>query len=254
MSIFGEIEKTIERGFRRWTERMFGPADSSELLIVHRAILEEIEGRVQVMARGRRVFPFARVIVTLIGEEEQRRALLEAAFKDRLPSDVREMLDAAACEIPRGFGVEVRTAAAGLGAYEIEYAADAPKPSVAAPLEAGRLVTVKGKTERGEYTLDRPRTNLGRMAELTDSDHRVIRRNDVVFEEGADEANATVSRRHGHIRLEDGEYRLCDDGSEFGTRIFRDGRSIEVPSGDRRGERLRPGDEIYLGRTCLRFM
>ena len=49
------------------------------------------------------------------------------------------------------------------------------------------------------------------------------------------------------------EYRLCDDGSEFGTRVFRDGRSIECPSGNRRGEKLRSGDEIYLGRACLRF-
>ena len=81
----------------------------------------------------------------------------------------------------------------------------------------------------------------------------MTRRNDVVFEEGADEANGTVSRRHAHIKLEDGEYRICDDGSEFGTRVFRDGRSIEVPAGNRRGERLRPGDEIYLGRACLRF-
>ena len=155
--------------------------------------------------------------------------------------------------MPRGFTVEVRTAAAGEGAYEIEYFADAPKPAAALPLEAGRLVVVKGKAAHGEYALDRPRINLGRMAELTDSDHRVVRRNDVVFEEGADEVNATVSRRHAHIRSEEGEYRLSDDGSEFGTRIFRDGRSIEVPSGDRRGERLRPGDEIYLGRACLRF-
>ena len=51
--------------------------------------------------------------------------------------------------------------------------------------------------------------------------------------------------------LDAGDYRLCDDGSEFGTRVFRDGRSIEVPAGDRRGEKLRPGDEIYLGRACL---
>ena len=57
MSLFTEIEKSIERGFRRWTERMFGPAQSDELLVVHRAILLEIEGQVQTVARGRRVFP-----------------------------------------------------------------------------------------------------------------------------------------------------------------------------------------------------
>jgi hypothetical protein len=35
--------------------------------------------------------------------------------------------------------------------------------------------------------------------------------------------------------------------------VLRDGRAIEVPAGNRRGERLRAGDEIFLGRACLRF-
>jgi pSer/pThr/pTyr-binding forkhead associated (FHA) protein len=112
---------------------------------------------------------------------------------------------------------------------------------------------VKGKAACDEYVLDKPCTNIGRLSELTDSEQRVVRRNDVVFEENAHQANGTVSRQHAHIRREDGQYRLADDGSEFGTRVFRDGRSIEVPPGNRRGERLRPGDEIYLGRACLRF-
>ena len=34
---------------------------------------------------------------------------------------------------------------------------------------------------------------------------------------------------------------------------FQAGVAIEVPAGNRRGEKLRPGDEIYLGRACLRF-
>ena len=66
MSLFSEIEKTIERGFHRFTERMFGPADSNELLLLHRAILAEVENKVQIVARGRRVFPFARILVTLV--------------------------------------------------------------------------------------------------------------------------------------------------------------------------------------------
>ena len=127
MSLFSEIEKTIERGFRHWTERMFGPADSNELLLVHRAILEEIESKVQMVARGRRVFPFPRVVVTLVAAEPERRALLQAAFGERLGEDVREALEGSACELPRGFSVEVRTAETGLHAFEIEYAADAAK-------------------------------------------------------------------------------------------------------------------------------
>jgi hypothetical protein len=256
MSLFSEIEKSIERGFERWTERMFGPAESNELMLLHRAILEDAAGQVQTLARGRRIFPFARVTVTLVAAQPERRTLLQAAFGERLEEDLRGALEGSGCEIPRGFSVIVGTAETGAGAYAIDYAA-APSPAKtdAAPTltSPGRLVPIKGKTECADYTLQLVRTNLGRMPELTDADHRVIRRNHVVFEEGADEANATVSRQHAHIRSEGGEYRLCDDSSEFGTRVFRDGRSIEVPAGDRRGEKLRSGDEIYLGRACLRF-
>jgi hypothetical protein len=55
------------------------------------------------------------------------------------------------------------------------------------------------------------------------------------------------------VTREGGEHRLSDDASEFGTRIFRGGRPLDVPTGNRRGEKLKPGDEIYLGRACLRF-
>lgn len=251
MSLFSEIEKSIERGFRRWTERAFGPAQSDDLILTHRAILEEIGEKVQTMARGERVFPFNRVVVTLVAAEPERREILHGAFGERLGEDVQEALEAARCEIPRGFTVEVRTSATGEAPFDIEYSNAAPPP--APQLPPAVLTVVRGKTEKPEYRLDKARVNLGRLAEITDADHRVTRRNDVVFEEGADEANGTVSRRHAHIRLEDGEYRLCDDGSEFGTRVFRDGRSIEVPAGNRRGEKLRSGDEIYLGRASLRF-
>jgi hypothetical protein len=262
MKLFSEIEKTIERGFRRFSERVLGEAESDELILVHRAILEEIAGKVQTLARGRRVFPYSRVAVTLASADADRRAVYQTAFADggRLESDIREALAGTECEIPRSFAVEVKAgeAQAGAKAYEIEYSVEAlrtPSPAAEAPVihAAARLVVVKGKAERAEYSLEKPRTNIGRLAELTDAEQRMMRRNDVVFEEGADEANATVSRCHAHIRLDAGEYRICDDESEFGTRVFRDGRPIEVPAGNRRGEKLRPGDEIYFGRACLRF-
>ncbi|MGP8245417.1 MAG: FHA domain-containing protein [Bryobacteraceae bacterium] len=253
MSLFSEIEKTIERGFRSATERLFGQAESGDLVSLHHAMLESVEEQVQVLAHGRRVFPFPRVKVTLIAAEEARRNLLAAAFGEdrRLENDIREALEAAGCQIPRGFAIEIVTSASGDRPFFIDYERKPAKPAAETPV--GRLVVVKGKAAHEEYVLDKPRTNIGRLSELTDSEQRVVRRNDVVFEENADEANGTVSRQHAHIRREDGQYRVADDGSEFGTRVFRDGRSIEVPAGNRRGERLRPGDEIYLGRACLRF-
>jgi hypothetical protein len=265
MSLFAGIEKTIERGFRRWTERMFGAADSSELLLVHRAILEEIETKIQTVARGKRVFPYTRLVVALASADAGRRAVYQTAFGEegRLEKDIRDALEAARCELPRGFQVEVKTvevktvevenAEAGDRAFEIQYSSESAKLPPPVPAPIARLTIIKGKTAAAEYTLDKARTNLGRLAELTDSEQRVVRRNDVVFEEDGDEANATVSRKHANIRLADGDYRICDEGSEFGTRVFRDGRTIEVPAGNRRGEKLRAGDEIYLGRARLRF-
>jgi hypothetical protein len=270
MSFFSEVEKTIERTFRKWTERAFGPVQSDELLLVHRAILDEIDGKIQTAQRGQRLFPYNYLRVRLVSQEADRRALFQAAFVQdrRLENDIRECLKAAGCELPAGFAVDVETAAEGAKGFDIEYAIHqlppapvVPEPPAPPALEPkpmplpGRLAVVRGKAVQESYTLEKARTNIGRLQELTDSQQRIVRRNDVVFEEGSDEANASVSRAHAHIRFESaaGEYRICDDESEYGTRIFRDGRSIEVPAGNRRGERLRAGDEIYLGRACMRF-
>jgi hypothetical protein len=269
VSFFSEVEKTIERAFRKWTERAFGPAQSDELLLVHRAILEEIEGKIQTIQRGQRLFPYNYLCVKLVSPEPDRRALFHAAFAQdrRLENDIRESLQGAGCALPAGFAVDVETAEEGPKGFEIAYAireapsvpapepAPAPEPEPPPTPAAARLVVVRGKAAQDSYPIDKQRTNIGRMRELTDSQHRIVRRNDIVFEEGGDEANATVSRAHGHIRFDrpSGQYRICDDESEYGTRVFREGRSIEVPAGNRRGERLCAGDEIYVGRACLRF-
>ena len=257
MSFFSEVEKTIEREFRKWTEKAFGPAESDELLLVQRGILDDIASKVQTGPRGKQFFPFNQVLVHLVSPDENRRNLFAAAFsaEGRLENDIRECLAGAGCDVPAGFAVEIEIAESGARNVDVLYANRvAPSVSAAKPGPA-RLFIIRGKAGQESFLLDRPRINIGRLAELTDSRQRVLRRNDIVFEDGADEANATVSRGHAHVRLdtETNEYRICDDASEYGTRIFRDGRSIEVPSGGKRGERLNPGDEIYLGRACLRF-
>lgn len=257
MSFFSEVERTIEREFRKWTEKAFGPAESDELLLVQRGILDEVASKVQTAPRGRQFFPFNHIVIRLVSPDAARRALFEAAFsaEDRLANDIRECLGGAGCDMPAGFSVEIEIAESGPKSIDILYANHVAPPVPAAKPTAARLTIVRGKAGQESFLLDKSRINIGRLAELTDSRQRVIRRNDIVFEDGADEANATVSRGHAHIRLdsESNEYRICDDASEYGTRIFREGRSIEVPSGGKRGERLNPGDEIYLGRACLRF-
>jgi hypothetical protein len=253
MSLFTDIEKTIDRAFRTFARQAFGAERSNDLVVLHHAILEEIETKVQVLARGQRVFPFPVVNVTIVGDTPKRRELLEAAFGERLQSDILSALRGVRCEIPQGFAVRLNVVEEAFQPVEITYGKEPAKETPAEPAAPGRLVVVKGKTDTAEFTLGQDRTNVGRLPELTDSTHRVIRRNHIVFEDGADDVSATVSRRHAHILLEDGQYVLFDDRSEFGTSIFRGGRSIELVKGGRRGERLRTGDEIYFGRACVRF-
>ena len=258
MSFFSKVEKNIEREFRKWTEKFFGPAESDELLLVHRAILEEIETKIQTLRRGERIFPYNSLVVRLYSSDPDRRQLFEAAFSQgrRLEKNVRQCLAGAGCELPSEFIVNIETAEEGQGPFQIEYVAQANRPPSQERIAQARLVVIRGKANQDEFVLQKARTNIGRMAELTDSRQRLIRRNDIVFEDGSDAANATVSRGHAHILFDSqtSEYRICDDASEYGTRVFRDGRSIEVPPNAQRGERLRPGDEIYLGRACLRFV
>jgi len=253
MSLFADIEKRIDSAFRSFTRQAFGADRSNDLVILHHAILAEIESKVQTIARGQRVFPFSHVNVTIVGETENRRELLRAAFGERLQADVLTALRSVRCELPPGFQVSLNVVEEAFQPVEITYSKQPPKAAAAQPLAPARLVVMKGKTGAAEYMLDKPRFNIGRMAEITDSAHRVVRRNHVAFEDDSDEVSATVSRRHAHILSEDGHYVLFDDRSEYGTSVFRDGRPIELVKGGRRGERLKPGDEIYFGRACLRF-
>src|SRR5262249_40230421 len=155
-------------------------------------------------------------------------ALYQIAFgqDSRLERDIREALQGARCETPSNFAVEIETVESADRPFTIEYKVG----QASRPVQTGtaRLVVLRGKATQPEYARHKDTPNIARREELADQDHRVLRRNDIVFDD-ADEANATVSRRHAHIRREAGEYLLTDDGSEYGTRIFRDGRSIEVP-------------------------
>ena len=110
--------------------------------MVHRAILEEIEGKIQTIQRGQRLFPYNYLRVRLVSPEPDRRALFQAAFAQdrRLENDIRESLQGAGCTLPAGFAVDVETTEEGPKGFEIAYAiveapaAPAPAPAaVAAP-------------------------------------------------------------------------------------------------------------------------
>jgi hypothetical protein len=103
--------------------------------------------------------------------------------------------------------------------------------------------------------MKKERILVGRLAEVMDREGRLIRKNDVAFLDNEEDVNSTVGRIHARIWFdhERKDYCIIDEASRYGTRVIREGRSIEVPGGNTRGLRLRSGDEIYFGQACLRF-
>jgi FHA domain len=253
MSLFSHVEKNLDLRFRKWTEKIFGASQSDDLVLLRRAILDEIESKVTTIRRGKRLFPYNHLRIRFKAADSARRELLIAAFGENLLEDIRECLSRTGCDQPAGLSLDIETIEAGPEPFEILY--EVQNAAAATGIhQPACLKVVSGKANREVAVLDGPRLDIGRLAEIVDRQERIVRRNDLVFDEILDELNSSVSRAHAHIVFEPaaGEYRIYDDSSEYGTRIFRGGRSIQVPPGSR-GERLVPGDEIYLGRVRVRF-
>jgi FHA domain-containing protein len=239
------------------------------LEIVH-AIVEAAQEEVQSSGRGRRVFPFNSMTVTILAPSRDVRARFEAVIADGVPLRDRVIagLGSAGCptddpgdDLEVTVNYEIRPRRGWRNPqFHIEFARVAKPERQCAG--GGALpprvdVTVlNGTAERRTYALSSMRIDIGRCTEVRDSHHRLIRTNHVAFLERSGDINQSVSRRHAHISYEprSKSYRLHDDGSEHGTGIVRQGRSLAVPRGAR-GVRLESADEIVLGdaRVRVRF-
>jgi hypothetical protein len=253
------IEKRIERlATRRGV--VLQPVE------VRRAVLDEIEELVQPAGRSRRIFPFNRVVVEVVAADPKQRAGMDAVLGGGgLDAAIEQRLREAGCPRPADLEVQLRFVRAAKAGWEegkpfrvvcgrrerppAAAASEKPGPDVQA-----QVVVLKGDATRKQYALSGACTNVGRLAEVLDRDHRVVRRNQIVFLDSQDEASQTVSRVQAHIRfVPPAEFRLYDDRSAYGTRILRGGRTIAIPSGSPKGVKLRPGDEIYFGQASVRF-
>ena len=263
MSILKRIEKQLDERLRNAFSSPDAAARDREMIEIYRGVLDDIAGRIQPSARGRRAFPFNRIVVRVSTPNDERRAVYDAMFgsREQFVEDVRGTLAEAGVEPPSDLDVEVQPEPAELPAgYHISFGrkeasqAAAPVASASQPGKA-QLTIVHGEAEQAVYELSNRRVNIGRLAEVVDDQQRLVRRNNIVFAELAEGPNATVSRAHAHIAWDpaSGTFRLFDDGSAYGTSIFRDGALLNIPAGAGRGVALRSGDEIYLGQARLRF-
>ena len=271
-----ELEAKIGSTFDRKVGELVQARTREPLEIVH-AVVDAAAREVQSSGRGRRVFPFTAVRLTVAAPSRDERARLESVFEADPPlgSRILQRLRADGCAmdnldvtihfVPRAqkhwqqpqFHVEFARSAQPPAATPEPSQTGTRLPSSGGTASAvqGRieLTVLNGAAQKRTFVLGGPRIDLGRCAEVRDSHHRLIRTNHVAFSEQPDDVNRSVSRRHAHISFDRAseQFRLHDDGSEHGTGIVREGRTVPVPRGAR-GLRLFSGDEIVLGEARVR--
>jgi hypothetical protein len=260
------MTRAVERAAREWSQ-----SGAREPLEIGQAIVDAVGERLEPAARGRYVFPFNRIHVTIAASRDAR-ARFQAVFESEptLEQRIAARLRDAGCG-PAPVSCAITYAARPSPGWQtpefhIEFTrgAAAPAPEhepepapVAAPAAARdlQITIVSGTAEAPSYTFTLPRVNLGRCAEVRDSLSRLVRTNHVAFVDMAGTSNHSVSRQHAHIEYVESarQYRIRDDRSAHGTSVVRNGRTLSVPAGSR-GVRLESGDEIVLGEVRARVV
>jgi hypothetical protein len=258
MGFLDKLLKT-EQSLRKRIENAFGDGSAQTPLEIRREILDQVEAHI-VTDKGGKSFPYGEIIVRIHPQTDAMGDVFRTAFAENssLGDDVREVLAGTGARFPQSLRVKSEIQEiAGPELTEPVFALEFVRPQDIS--KDGRpqasLVVVKGAAEHPSYPLTKGRCLIGRLAELTDREGQMARRNEIVFLDSGEEINSTVGRAHAAVFYdpEKQEFRIVDEVSRYGTRIFREGRSIDVPGGNPRGIKLKPGDEIYLGRACLRF-
>lgn len=232
------------------------PRAGAEPLVITRAILDAVDERVKVLSGGRSIFPFSQLTVQFLAASAEDRAIIVAGFAENneLQRLIRQHLErrniegAAAIRVT----VDILESAAPDWAergFNLIYGHDS-----AATQRIGQpsLTILLGRASQMAYPL-KDKHRIGRGEEAQDRYGRLVRRNDIIFEDNQDEVNRSVSRIQARIEYDDakGGYVLYDDNSTQGTFIERDGRMLTVAG--QRGIALKDGDVIYFGKARAAF-
>ncbi len=251
---------------KKWKE-LLGALEPHERepLEVRSAVIAAIEELAQPLGDGRRGLLHNRITARLLSADPARRDLLHAVLtaEPGLLEAVTTRFEAIGCALPPDLRIEVvKDAPTPAGATAIDFDLVSSIEKVAVP---GREPTAQQRTPRPnarlcvfsgtaapiDFNITTDVVNIGRVQEVRGKDHRPVRRNHLFFTD----AETSVSRQHAHIRYEHetGEFRIFDDRSARGTRLFSNGEPIDVAPGRGRGELLHSGDEIYFGSVGVRF-
>jgi hypothetical protein len=255
----------------KWGRTLFeaplgtGPraGEPPELAEIRLALFDQVRSH-SYRAGGRRVFPYDRVRLFLVGIEKSRAAAFHGTFfRHYLEQELKNTLEKSDCRYPESLRVEVRTTPdlPGPGEPWMQVETVAVDPVAESARTVPKLVVLEGDARPATLEIDREHLYVGRAPDVYSAEG-MRRRNDLVF--AADtEINRTVSREHAHITWDSAvdEYRLHNDrwyplsgpgAGNPGTWIVRKGVSQPVHRGGR-GTKLEAGDEIRFGRAAVRF-
>jgi len=256
------VTEFLEKWGRTLFENPLAPAAHTEspreLAEIRFAVLEEVH-RHSYRAGARMVFPYDLVRVHMRGVEESRAVVFRSPFfRGYLEHEIQGKLRADSVRFPEQLRVEIEIST-GLPLPDEPWltVAVSSQEHPEGGAKSARLLVRSGSANAAELELTKSRVYLGREMDVY-RNGGIFRRNDLAFIEDS-EVNRSVSREHAHIDFDaaTGEYRLFNDrwyerGADCGTRIVRNGVSLEVHR-DTRGTRLLPNDEIHLGLAVLMF-
>ena len=258
--------RDVQTSFESWVVRLKKWLDppltaDAQPLEIREGIVDAIELRAVPAGGGQRVLAHNQISVTVLAPTHDDRLTLQAVLAD-LQDAVVSRLREIRCQIPAGFAVVVhytRRARPGWAPEQrlvVEYSSsEAAIASDVSRLEPPHLhVTVlRGCATKKAYSLAESHVQIGRTALPVDSNGRP-RKNHIAFIENGDEHSNSVGRAHASIRFEParGEYRVFDDGSRNGTRVVRNGMTLEIMRRDPTGVTIVSGDEIHVGTAAIR--
>ncbi len=262
MKIRDRLLQAVRRLYHRLKDS-FEQGTGKKILDVRQEILEQVQSRITDQG-GEKIFPYQRLFIQLNPTTPSLHESFHRLFieHDSLRADIRRLLTDAQVNHPENLQIAVRLLPvprkgevhlSGYALFHLEFERMDPVPGREIP--EARLIVTRGAAEQPEYRTRKGRILIGSAREVLDREGRVVRRNDLVFIDNGDEINSTVGRVHARIYFDRQmqEFYVMDEVSRYGTRIVREGRSIEVPSGDLRGIALRSNDEIYIGLASVRF-
>jgi hypothetical protein len=214
--------------------------------------------------RERKMFPYSKILIRLEPPTKQIAREFEAGFIETssLEKDIFTLLRQNDVRFPEDFQISVELdtvyshkTKTGKAFPLFKMILSEPVDDLEPAIPQLTLTVLKGKAMQPIYRLEKERLLIGCLPEVQDKEGRLVRKNNIVFPHEENGINATVSTMHARIWFDRQmrNFRIMDESSRYGTRLIREGNTIEVPAESVHGVGLLNGDEVYFGQVCLRF-